>query len=140
MKIPKVAIITRTRDRPVFLRRAVNSVLSQSFNDWIHVIVNDGGGQPPIDSLAREFSEQYGDRLRVIHRAESSGMEAASNIGISSSDSDYLLIHDDDDTLDPNFLAKCVGYLDAPPHESIRGVVTHAITIEERLVGGEIHG
>ena len=39
----RVAIITRTKDRPFLLPRAIDSVLKQTQGDWIHVIVNDGG-------------------------------------------------------------------------------------------------
>ena len=39
----KVAVITRTKDRPIFLKRALLSVSSQTFSDYIHVVVNDGG-------------------------------------------------------------------------------------------------
>ena len=38
-----VAIITRTKDRPLFLARCIESILSQDFQNWTHIIVNDGG-------------------------------------------------------------------------------------------------
>ena len=48
----KVAIITRTKNRCLLLRRAIESVLAQSFADWTHVIVNDGGNRYEVDLLA----------------------------------------------------------------------------------------
>ena len=43
-KKAKVAIITRTKDRPLLLERAIQSVESQTYSDYVHVILNDGGG------------------------------------------------------------------------------------------------
>ena len=58
------------------------------------------------------------DKLPVIHNVESVGMEAASNIGITASESEYLVINDNDDTWHLGFLEKTVSYLDArgPSH------------------------
>ena len=46
-----VAIITRTKDRPLLLRRAVESVLGQTHADWVHVIVNDGGDPAAVEQV-----------------------------------------------------------------------------------------
>ena len=39
-------------------------------------------------------------------------MEAASNLGVRSSESTYIAIHDDDDLWDPQFLERTVATLD----------------------------
>ena len=64
---PRVAIITRTKDRPMFLKRAINSILHQTFEDWQHVIVNDGGPPLEIEALLLEFKEAYRGRVQLIH-------------------------------------------------------------------------
>ena len=50
MKEYKIAIITRTKNRPLLLRRAINSVLKQTLKDWIMVIVNDGGSKEEVET------------------------------------------------------------------------------------------
>ena len=40
---PRVTVVTRTRNRPVLLTRALQSVGAQSFQDLELVIVNDAG-------------------------------------------------------------------------------------------------
>ncbi|GAG92375.1 unnamed protein product, partial [marine sediment metagenome] len=79
MSKPKIAIITRTKNRPLFLERAVNSVLNQNFENFMHVIVNDGGETDPVDKLALKYKDLYNDRLKIVHNDVSKGMEAASN-------------------------------------------------------------
>lgn len=82
----KIAVITRTKDRPLLLARCIRTVLEQTETDWIHVIVNDGGDPAPVDAAVKRHADRYRNRVRVIHNATSAGMEAASNIGIRASE------------------------------------------------------
>jgi glycosyltransferase involved in cell wall biosynthesis len=109
--LSKVAIITRTKDRPNFLRRAMLSALGQSYDDWVHVIVNDRGQRNEIDLLALEFEDAYQGRLQILHLPESIGMLSASNAAIEASESNYIIFHDDDDSLHPNYLKKTIQFL-----------------------------
>lgn len=38
----RVGIITRTKNRPLLLRRAIQSVANQTYKNYVHIIVNDG--------------------------------------------------------------------------------------------------
>ncbi len=62
-------------------------------------------------------------------------MEAASNIGLKSVKSEYVLIHDDDDSLQPEFLEKTVGFLDTNPR--YKGVATGVMEIFEKIESNE---
>lgn len=126
-------VVTRTRDRPLLLERAIQSVLAQTFREWNHVIVNDGGAMGCVDDLAMKYASDYKDRLLIVHNEFSAGMEAASNLGISTSDAKYILIHDDDDSLFPSFLERTVAYLENPPYLTLQGVCTWTNRIEERI-------
>jgi len=135
---PLVAVITRTKDRNLLLPRAVESVLNQTENNWVHVIVNDGGNAALVDQLLAPYQERYQGRLRVLHHEQSRGMEAASNAGIQASDSKYILIHDDDDSLEPIFLERCITELSNCPFPSVKGVVTHITQIFEKIENDKI--
>jgi glycosyltransferase involved in cell wall biosynthesis len=138
MKRYKVAVITRTKDRTVLLRRAIESVLGQTFQDWIMVIVNDGGEKEDINTLVAEHKAKFLDRCIIVHNDSSLGMEAASNRGIKASDSDYVVIHDDDDSWHPLFLEKCVQFLDGNHHHTIAGVITYSVRILEKIVNNKL--
>lgn len=135
-KKARVAVITRTKNRAILLDRAIQSVLSQAFKDWIHVVVNDGGDPASVDALLHQYADAYSGRLVCVHNPDSLGMEAASNVGVRSCDSDYIVIHDDDDSWCPTFLSRCVDYLDAPPPvlgTPVRGVATYSTRILEQM-------
>ena len=95
------------------LRRCMASVLGQSFADWLHVIVNDGGNPYVVDLLVAEHATRYQGRVHVIHQPVGVGMQNASNLGIREAAGDYLVIHDDDDSWQPEFLRACADFLDA---------------------------
>lgn len=136
---PSVGIVTRTKDRVVLLRRALESVKNQTYPLWQLVVVNDGGDSRPVDRLiAAVFC---GDtRVRVIHHHKSRGMEAASNAGLSLLDTELAIIHDDDDSWVPEFLAVMTASL----HErqktfpSIRAIVCRINIVQETVVGNAI--
>jgi len=132
---PLVAIITRTQDRPITLDRALRGILAQSFTDWRLVLVSDAGNLPAIRGVIERHAGALGERLQLIHRDRSEGMQAASNHGIAESRSRYIVIHDDDDSWHPGFLAKAVAYLQAVG-PSRRGVVTGTDIVSERYQDG----
>lgn len=141
MSFKRVTIITRTKNRTVLLRRAIESILSQSYSDWLHVIVNDGGDPAPVDELVNSFKGVYQGRLKVIHNAQSLGMEAASNVGIRASSSEFIAIHDDDDSWQSAFLERSVTFLDTPPpslNTPIAGVVSYSTRILEEFDGQQV--
>lgn len=135
MNKPTVAIITRTKDRVLLLERAIQSVLGQTYKDYIMVIVNDGGDPGPVDQLVKKHVSQANGRIQVLHNSKSLGMEAASNAGIKDSKSAYIAFHDDDDTWHEDFLKETVACLQS---SSNMGVVTASEVIREKIEGDEI--
>lgn len=136
----RVVIITRTKNRTMLLERAINSVLEQTLQDWFMVIVNDGGEREPVDRLVGKYCDQFKSRVAVIHNETSVGMEAASNLGIAYGDSEYIVIHDDDDTWAPSFLTMCVAELEqvSKTLPTVQGVITYSLKVIERIERGSI--
>lgn len=129
-----VAIIMRTKNRPVLLRRAFESVVGQTYKKWHLVVVNDGGDISQVKALQQKFNSLLNDRITIVHHLVSKGMEAASNAGINAIDSDYVIIHDDDDSWQPEFLETAVAALEAtPPEQNVGGVLTYIARITERI-------
>ncbi|MBQ7402389.1 MAG: glycosyltransferase [Lentisphaeria bacterium] len=128
MNHKKVAVITRTKNREILLHRARMSVAKQTFKDLIWVIVNDGGERPGVDAIA-EQARAEGIEVLVLHHEQSKGMEAASNAGIRACDSDYIIIHDDDDSWEAEFLERTVHFLETEP--IFAGVITHTLLVNE---------
>jgi len=127
---PRAAVVTRTKNRPLFLERAIKSVHNQTMADFVHVIINDGGDAGPVDMLVEKYADLTKGRVKVIHNAESKGMEAASNKAIKSVDSIYVAIHDDDDTWHPQFLQQTIDCLEKT---GAAGVVVRTDKVTEQV-------
>lgn len=132
---PATAIIMRTRDRAVMLDRAVQDVLAQTAADWQLVVVNDAGTREPVEQVLARYAHDLEGRLSVIHNPVSHGMEAASNLGLANSVSEFVVIHDDDDSWQPCFLQQTEAHLRA--HRDEQAVAVSTDVVLERLVGAD---
>ncbi len=132
----KVAVVTRTKDRAVTLRRAAESIINQTCQDLAWVIVNDGGDPGPVDEIA-EDARKRGTTVIAVHNPKSVGMEAASNIGIRSSNSTFIVLLDDDDSWDETFLQQTVAFLEK--QRWCAGVAVQTFRVYEEIGRNDIH-
>lgn len=89
-----------------YLRRCLDSVLAQTYENTEIILVDDGSddGCPAIcDAYARQDS-----RVRVIHQ-KNKGLSGARNTGIDRAEGRYLAFVDSDDYLVPEFLERLYG-------------------------------
>lgn len=134
-KIPKVAVITRTKNRGILLERAIQSVHYQTMSDFVHVIYNDAGDPKVVDDLVEKYKDITKGRIKVVHNNTPRGLVSALNNAIKSTDSTYVAIHDDDDSWDKDFLKKTTEYLD---DMEAHGVITVIDIVEERIEGEKV--
>jgi len=108
---PSVGVVIRTRDRPVFVARALGAVLAQTYENWSIVLVNDGGARAALESAIKPLRAGLAaGKLTVIHNAASVGRSAAFNMGARTLESDFVTCLDDDDTWEPDFLESLVAF------------------------------
>lgn len=127
-----VAIVTRTKNRPTLLRRALESIAAQTYQDYVVVVVNDAGERRPVDECVAEIADHINGQIHVVHNDASKGREAAMNTGVLAADSQFLVILDDDDTWAPQFLELTVAQLE---DSDVAGVATRSAVIYETISG-----
>jgi glycosyltransferase involved in cell wall biosynthesis len=130
--IPKVAIITRTKNRIVFLERAIKSVESQTYKDYVHVILNDGGDPGAVNDLLEKYKSS---KRIVVHNKESVGITRALNQAILAANSRYITILDDDDSWPDSRLEKTIAYLE---ESNSKVVAVKMDIVTESVVDGQI--
>lgn len=108
---PKVSLIIATYNRAALLPRAVNSVLSQTCDDYEIIIVDDCSTDDTQDVI-RTFADP---RVRPFRHEVNRGAAAARNTGIAQARGDYIAFLDDDDECTPNRLADQVSVLNSRP-------------------------
>lgn len=127
MSDTRIAVITRTKDRPRLLRRALESLYAQTQTNFIHVVVNDGGDEGELKSVLKSFPDP--NRI-ILHNKKPKGLSATLNQAVRSTDAPYISILDDDDTWHPDRLKEVTSHLRSNP--SIQAcVVKMDIVIEE---------
>lgn len=90
------SVIIPTYNRPELLKRALESVLNQSFQSFELIIVNDGSinGLNQYEVLKREYSA---NNKIIFFDKQNEGLSAARNSGIKLAKSKFICFLDDDD-------------------------------------------
>jgi glycosyltransferase involved in cell wall biosynthesis len=91
-----------------YIRKAIESILSQTFKDFELIIVNDGSTDNTVAII-----EQFNDpRIKLVHNEQKSGLAYVRNKAINESAGKYIAILDSDDIAYPYRLQKQVDFLE----------------------------
>lgn len=99
-----ISIILTTYKRPVFLVRAIQSVLNQNYKNIELIVVDDNDSDSVYRKDTSALIASYAKTIKYIPLEKNSGACNARNIGIDNANGDYILFLDDDDELLPNHL------------------------------------
>lgn len=91
----KISIITATYNSGKTLRDTIESVLSQTYNDFEHLII-DGGSKDNTLEIIKEYEPKYNGRLQWISEPDR-GLYDAMNKGIRMASGDVVGILNSDD-------------------------------------------
>ncbi|WP_411091611.1 CDP-glycerol glycerophosphotransferase family protein [Streptomyces sp. 049-1] len=100
--MPRFSVIVPAYQVQAYLHACLESVLSQSYQDF-EVIVVDDRSPDACGAIADEFADRD-PRVRAVHLAQNQGLGPARNAGIERAVGDYLVFLDGDDTLAPGAL------------------------------------
>lgn len=98
---PLVTVIVPVYKVEPYLRRCIDSIISQTYHNLEIILVDDGSpdGCPEIcDEYAKRDS-----RIKVIHK-KNGGLSDARNVGLGSSSGKYVMFVDSDDWIDNDLI------------------------------------
>ncbi|MGZ3606738.1 MAG: glycosyltransferase family 2 protein [Syntrophales bacterium] len=98
-KAPLVSVVIPTYNRALYVNKAIDSILNQTFTDYEIIVVDDGSTDNTKEAL-----KQYQDKIKYIYQ-ENSGVSTARNTGIKNSTGPWLAFLDSDDTWRPEYLS-----------------------------------
>ena len=81
-----------------YLRDSVNSVLSQSFQDYEIILVDDGSTDGSAE-LCEQLAKEHPDKIRVIHNHENKGLLLSRRVFFQNAVGEWFLAVDADDRL-----------------------------------------
>jgi len=100
-----ISVIVPIYNIEQYLRRALDSILSQTHKDWEAILVDDGSTDTS-GRIADEYA-QTNSRFKVIHKPNG-GVSDARNVGLEHINGEFLLFLDPDDFLHPQAMELCL--------------------------------
>jgi glycosyltransferase involved in cell wall biosynthesis len=114
-RIPSVFVGIPTKNRPRFVREAIQSVLSQT-HPRIRVVVSDNQSVPEAAAdVARYVRETADPRLAYFRQPVDRGEYGQGRYLIEECREDYFVMLHDDDRLEPGHLVRAVEVMEADP-------------------------
>ncbi len=89
-----------------YTKRAIDSVLTQDFQDFELIIIDDGSQETDRDALM-QYVEKHEAKIVYI-RHSNRGQSASINRGVLYSLGEFITIIDSDDAYKPNHLSACL--------------------------------
>ena len=103
MKHFKVSVIVTVYNLEKYLKRCVDSLMGQNFEN-MEILLIDDGSTDQSGSICEEYARKD-TRIRVIHK-ENGGLISAWTKGVKVSTGDYLCFVDGDDWIDQNMISE----------------------------------
>lgn len=121
---PRVTIALPVRDAAPWITTAVGSILTQTFEDWELLVIDDGSTDGTADQV-RAFRDS---RIRISADGLRLGLSARLNQAIQASRTSLFGRMDGDDIAYPERLARQIDWLDRHPECDV--VATHMLVID----------
>ena len=104
----KFSIIIPIYNAEKYLKKCLESVINQTYNNYELILVNDGSTDKSQD-IIQEFSEKYNNITTFYQK--NSGQSVARNFALEKVQGDYIIFLDSDDYLELNLLKTLNEYL-----------------------------
>lgn len=105
----KLSVIVPVYNVEPYLRRCVDSLLKQTYDDLEIILIDDGSTDASSD-ICKEYAAQYGNICFV--RQENAGVSAARNRGMSLAMGAYVTFVDGDDWVEPTMFHELVAAME----------------------------
>lgn len=117
---PLVSVIIIFLNGESFLEEAIESVFTQTYNNWELLLVDDGSTDRST-AIALKYTEQYPEKVRYLEHENrcNRGMSTSRNLGLKNAKGDYIALLDADDVWFPHKLEEQVKILNAHPEAAM---------------------
>ena len=103
--MPEISVIVPVYNAERYLAKCIDSILSQTFQDFELILVDDGS--PDSCPQICDFYAKKDSRVKVVHK-KNGGVSNARNVGISLANGEFIMFIDSDDTIDASFFSAAI--------------------------------
>ena len=112
---PLISIVMPTYNTEVqWLKKAIDSVLNQSYKNWELCIADDASSKYETIELLKKYDKKY-KNIKIAYRKENGHISKASNTALSLTKGEYITFLDHDDELSINALYEVVKAINIQP-------------------------
>lgn len=104
------SIVMPTYGVEKYIKKAIESIRAQKFEDWELIIVDDCTKDRSIQIAEKEAEKDA--RIRIVRHETNKGLSAARNTGMQEAQGEYIWFMDPDDYVEPDVLWKVKGSLE----------------------------
>ena len=119
----KISIVVAVYNAEKTLKKCVDSLLNQTYNNIEIILVNDCSKDNSLD-ICKEYSKAN-DNVKVISNDRNSGVSDTRNNGIDNSTGEYICFVDSDDYVESNYIEVLYYYYQKYNTVPICGFVYH---------------
>jgi glycosyltransferase involved in cell wall biosynthesis len=116
-EIPFVTVFMPVYNAGKYLKDSINSILSQTYDNFEFLIVNDGSTDDSLNTI-NSFDDK---RIRLIENDSNKGLIASLNIGLQASKGKYIVRMDQDDISFPQRIETQINFLEKNPDYGLLG-------------------
>lgn len=99
--MPKISIIVPVYNAEAYIRKCIDSLLSQTFSDFEVLLIDDGS--PDNSGKICDDCAAIDGRVKVFHK-ENGGVASARQMGLEHAAGEYIIHADPDDWVEPDML------------------------------------
>ncbi|OGY41727.1 MAG: hypothetical protein A2Y82_02495 [Candidatus Buchananbacteria bacterium RBG_13_36_9] len=108
--MPKISIHLVVWNGEKYLEDCLNSILEQTYQDYLLIIIDNGSVDKSVRLIENQFLPVFGEKMRLIKNKENLGFARAHNQAILWTDSDFILVLNQDVILEKNFLEEVIKF------------------------------
>ncbi len=100
-----VSVIVPVYNRKVYIRRCLDSILRQTYQDFELIVIDDGSNDG-TENICDEYEGKH-SKTKIIHQ-KNEGVSKARNAGIRNAEGQWCIFVDSDDYIPPNYLTNFI--------------------------------
>ncbi len=127
-----ISVVIPLYNKEQSIQNTIISVLTQSFNEFELIIVNDGSTDDSCNIV-----KQINDSRIILINQENKGVSHARNRGIKEARFDYIALIDADDQWEPVYLENMISLIKKFPKASLYGSTWSFLLSDKRIITSE---
>lgn len=125
-----ISVIIPSYNHEKYIKKCIDSVLSQTYKDFELIIIDDGS-----KDTSNEIIKSYNDKRIKHYMQENVGAHNTINRGLKLSIGEYITILNSDDEYYPERFQKCMNIFNENPNVSLISTWIDVVDAESKVLG-----